>query len=402
MRIIVAHFGTHYVGMPGGVEKLICYLSSEMVKRGHEVTILYRDGVEGMPYFPLDKRVKQYNILFENGIKVVSEKLPGYLRVYREFCRLFSQFKAQGINATFKGRQYGPRIKKYIDEIPADVIISCSAPSTKYVITDAGCTLPVITLFRGDPEIQMPLLSPEEKEAVAKSSVIQVLWPSKVVTGKKFFPKIPIVPIGNAIFPAETMAEPKREKEDHLISCVGNISGRKNQKLLLKAFLTLADKYPNWNVEFWGEKDSSYTKQLESLIHSHHMEKRIFLMGKTKEIGDVYGRSDIFAIASKSEGFPQGLAEAMSAGLPAVGLKICGGTNELIQDGKTGFLTDDTVKSFADGLEKLMSDAGLRAQMGKEAHQFTLNYRPEKMWDIWEQLLDSLVQRNVSTSKRHV
>lgn len=51
MRIIVAHFGTHYVGMPGGVEKLICYLSSEMVKRGHDVTILYRDGVEGMPYF---------------------------------------------------------------------------------------------------------------------------------------------------------------------------------------------------------------------------------------------------------------------------------------------------------------------------------------------------------------
>ena len=112
MRIIVAHFGTHYVGMPGGVEKLICYLSSEMVKRGHEVTILYRDGVEGMPYFPLDKRVKQYNILFENGNKVISEKLPGYLRVYREFCRLFSQSKAQGINATFKGRQYGPRIKK--------------------------------------------------------------------------------------------------------------------------------------------------------------------------------------------------------------------------------------------------------------------------------------------------
>ena len=84
------------------------------------------------------------------------------------------------------------------------------------------------------------------------------------------------------------------------------------------------------------------------------------------------------------------------------GLKSAGGTNELIQDGKTGFLTDDTVKSFADGLEKLMSDAGLRAQMGKEAHQFTLNHRPEKMWDIWEQLLDSLVQRNVSTSRQNI
>ena len=94
MRIIVAHFGTHYVGMPGGVEKLICYLSSEMVKRGHDVTILYRDGVEGMPYFPLDKRVKQYNILFENGKKVVSEKLPLPIRVARELVRPFKQSAA--------------------------------------------------------------------------------------------------------------------------------------------------------------------------------------------------------------------------------------------------------------------------------------------------------------------
>lgn len=33
MKITVAHFGTHYVDMPGGVEKLTCYLSSDLVKR---------------------------------------------------------------------------------------------------------------------------------------------------------------------------------------------------------------------------------------------------------------------------------------------------------------------------------------------------------------------------------
>lgn len=76
VKIIIAHFGTYYVNMAGGVEKVTCNLANALVKRGHEVTILYRDDKEGEPYFPLDKRVKQHNILFENGRKIVSENFP--------------------------------------------------------------------------------------------------------------------------------------------------------------------------------------------------------------------------------------------------------------------------------------------------------------------------------------
>lgn len=54
-EIIIAHFGTYYVNMAGGVEKVTCNLANALVERGHEVTILYRDDKEGNPYFPLDK-----------------------------------------------------------------------------------------------------------------------------------------------------------------------------------------------------------------------------------------------------------------------------------------------------------------------------------------------------------
>ena len=74
MHIIIAHFGTHYVGNPGGVEKVVCLFSNEMIRRGHEVTILYRDYCEGNPYFPLDSQVIQHNILFQDGKKIISEK----------------------------------------------------------------------------------------------------------------------------------------------------------------------------------------------------------------------------------------------------------------------------------------------------------------------------------------
>lgn len=99
MKILVAHLGSNWVNMCGGVERVTCNLVNALVARGHEVSIIYRDWCEGEPYFPLDQRVKRYNILFKNGSKVISERLPNHLRILREAARLFSQKAAQGINA---------------------------------------------------------------------------------------------------------------------------------------------------------------------------------------------------------------------------------------------------------------------------------------------------------------
>ena len=69
MNIVIAHFNTHWVDNPGGVEKSTCQLANALRERGHKVTILYRDGREGPPYFPLDESIPVDNILFENGKK---------------------------------------------------------------------------------------------------------------------------------------------------------------------------------------------------------------------------------------------------------------------------------------------------------------------------------------------
>ncbi len=82
MKILVAHLGSNWVNMCGGVERVTCNLANALVARGHEVSIIYRDWCEGEPYFPLDQRVKQYNILFKNGSKVISERLL----IIFEFC----------------------------------------------------------------------------------------------------------------------------------------------------------------------------------------------------------------------------------------------------------------------------------------------------------------------------
>ena len=112
MKILIAHFSTHWVNTVGGMEKVVCKFAHEMINRGHKVTVLYIDKEEGAPYFPLDNRIKTINILFEHGQKVISEKLPVRLRACREFWRLFSLKKARTINAEYKGKLYGQQIQK--------------------------------------------------------------------------------------------------------------------------------------------------------------------------------------------------------------------------------------------------------------------------------------------------
>lgn len=391
MKIIIAHFGTYYVNMAGGVEKVTCNLANALVERGHEVTILYRDEKEGQPYFYLDSRVKQQNILYENGVKVVSEKLPLPLRIIREIVRPFKQSAAQAINAEFKGKQYGPRIKKYLDTHPADVILSCSIPSAKYVIEDAGCTLPVVEMIHSHPDVQFPVLSKAEITAVQKCKVMQILVPSGLAKAHEYFPDLPVVVIGNAVFPAKKKACAGEMKKHYKIICVGNISGRKNQLMLAEAFSPLMKEFPDWSVEFWGDDSSLYAKKLKEWIHHHHSEKVIHVNGKTNHMDDVYADADIFCLPSQDEGFPLAMTEAMSAGVPAVGFSDCTGVSDLISNGVDGLLVLRSTTNLTDALCKLMSNNELRRNMGIQAVQSMEKYSPEKIWDEWENLLSNII-----------
>lgn len=392
MKIIIAHFGSYYVNMAGGVEKVTCNLANALVERGHEVTILYRDRKEGNPYFYLDQRVKQYNILFENGRQIVSEKLPVPLRLLREMLRPFKQSAAQAVNAKFKGKQYGARICKFLDAHPADVILSCSIPSAKYVIDDAGCKLPVVEMIHSHPKVQFPDLSEAERRAVEKCKVMQILLPSGLKLAHQYFPHLPVVVIGNAVAPAKKPAHPGDEKDHHKLICVGNISGTKQQFMLAEAFAKLVADFPDWTLEFWGADRSPYAIHMRKWVEKNHLSDVIHMNGKTDHVEDVYAEADIFCLPSRGEGWALALSEAMAAGLPAVGFSDCTGVSDLIHNGKSGFLTSRSVDELAGALRELMSHPSLRKEMGDAGRQAMKQYTPEHIWNQWEMVLEKAVK----------
>lgn len=136
-----------------------------------------------------------------------------------------------------------------------------------------------------------------------------------------------------------------------------------------------------------GGEDSNYGKSVKKLIEEKQLDRRVYLRGSTRNIADVYAKSDIFATTSTLESWGIALTEAMAAGLPCVGLKSCSGINELILDGETGFLTSSSAEDYSTALQKLMESIELRGKMGKAGRLRMEEFHEDRIIDRWENLL---------------
>jgi glycosyltransferase involved in cell wall biosynthesis len=114
-----------------------------------------------------------------------------------------------------------------------------------------------------------------------------------------------------------------------------------------------------------------------------------------KDVSALYRASHLFCLASRWEGFPNALAEALAHGLPAVGYADCCGINELIEPGRNGLLAagNGNVETLADTLGQLMANAAARQVMGAAAVESMRAYTPQAVFDRWEAVLAEVAQR---------
>ena len=381
----------------GGLAKVACTFSNEMVKRGHAVSLLHADERKGKFFFPIDDRVKLYNIKERAHESFIS--MPKDLRAVRELFRLYGRQLASEVNSWFNEKYLLENVRTIYDEIGPDVIVVHQPASTKLLALDMGVTTPIITLSHGDPADYFVNYPQKELAALPKSAVCQVLMKSfeKILLDK--YPELRIETIGNAVPQFSEPVDLKSEKTVRKILFVGALNkGRKRPHLLIEAFAKVVTKYPDWIVEIWGKEDNkNYKNYLMDKISELNLSENVKIMGSTKDVPAVLRGGDIFVFTSASEGFGMSLAEAMSMGLPVIGYRSCMAVNELINDGTNGLLVDDGVMSLAEALERLMGDELLRVNLGKAARIDMEKYAPDRIWDKWEMLI-----KNVAEHKRSI
>ena len=391
MRILLANMAK-MVEDTGGLAKVTSAFANEMQRRGHTVSLVYSDVRKGDFYYPLNPGIPAYDVCHFKGQSI---RFPWYLKVKRELLRTFSKQKARTVNNDFAERFLLQNLKQTVEETGPDVIVASQPAASKMLLCDLELNVPVITMSHGDPEDYFHIYPEKEIPSLEKSAVCQVLLPSFAQHIHDHLPRAKTVVIGNAIPQYEEQADLAGPKDRYTIVSVGRLTkNHKRPHLLIEAFAGLADKYPDWQVELWGDVDQrAFYEELKFMIKSKNLQDRVFLKGTSNEIPKILQRSDIFAFPSAYEGFGLALGEAMSMGLPAVGYKSCSAVNELIQDGVNGFLCDEGPEDLAAKLDRLMGDRALRVRMGQAARESMKQYAPEAIWDAWEKLLEDIAAK---------
>ena len=182
----------------------------------------------------------------------------------------------------------------------------------------------------------------------------------------------------------------KINDNDILLITASRIVEEKNIKFLFKAFSEIRKKADN--VKFLVVGDGAIKSELEEMSKNLHFERDIIFTGLVSrdEIVELYQASDLFVFASLTE--TQGLVavEAMAAGLPVVAIKASG-IEDMVDNGKDGILTNDSINEFSNGVLKIINDEDLRKKLSAQAKinsdKFSIKPWIGKMVRLYENLL---------------
>ena len=171
---------------------------------------------------------------------------------------------------------------------------------------------------------------------------------------------------------------------------VGRLCHQKHFDALIKAWRSIADKYPDWSLDIWGG-NGPLCETLKQLIVDLHLDNHVFLKGETPEITAKMAESSMIISTSIFEGMPLVLLEALSVGLPIVTFNYKYGANEIVTEGVNGFIVDeDDLDSLAERIGRLISNEPLRRKMGENAYLSSLRFLPEVIADRWMELFQQL------------
>jgi GalNAc-alpha-(1->4)-GalNAc-alpha-(1->3)-diNAcBac-PP-undecaprenol alpha-1,4-N-acetyl-D-galactosaminyltransferase len=349
----------------GGAERVAAMMANLWSAQGDRVTLVTLDTVDSDVY-RVDAQVERVGL--------------GLMRV-----------SGNSLHAGWNNAQRIRALRHALRDAASDCIVSLTDRMNVLVLlASRGLDMPVVIAEHSDPRHQ-PMgeiwerlrkwTYPRCTAAVALTdSVAQYLH---TVVGPR-----PVYVIPNGVAPPAVTASDVSDVDERLIVAMGRLSPEKGFDLLIDALARMAPRNDTWRVEIAGE--GPQRESLQQQIDRHGLGRRVQLVGWVDDPARFLSRAALFIMASRYEGFPVSLLEAMACGVPAISFDCDSGPRAIIRPEVDGLLipTGD-VLALAQAIERLLSDPVTRHALGERARDVVRRFGPDLFIQRWNDVVDA-------------
>ena len=174
----------------------------------------------------------------------------------------------------------------------------------------------------------------------------------------------------------------------------------KGLDVLLDVASILKTSSPGCRFVIVGDLDLGRGVELLEDRNSRGLIDDVIVTGFRSDVDRALAAFDMYALTSRSEGFPLSLLEAMAAGLSIVATR-CGGPEQILDDGVTGILVENgSADAIANAIARLRMNADERRRLGEAARvkvseRFTLEAELRAYERLYEECLSGAPHENL-------
>lgn len=365
----------------GGAERVLTILANAWAAKGWDVTLATLDDGSVPPFYPLDPRLRHVPLAASR--QSAAGRALARVDVNRGPLRWLLQSK---LATLWNMSRRALWVRRGLVALKPELVVSfIDQVNILALLALAGTGIPVIISERIDPahhrigwawNALRVLTYPWADRLVVQGEGIQRQFHGRVRRRSRVIPNPVLCPPAHPE-PASLV------REGQTMVAVGRLVPQKGFDLLLKAFARLAPRHPGWKLVIWGEGPER--ENLENLREKLGLNECCALPGNHPRIYEALAAADLFVLSSRFEGFPNALCEAMAMGLPVVSFDCPSGPAQIIRPGQDGFLVSlGDQEEFERALDRLMTDAALRASMGALARDVIKRFSLEQILARWE------------------
>lgn len=179
------------------------------------------------------------------------------------------------------------------------------------------------------------------------------------------------VPSGKLRFlpnPVPEAVQVVSDERKPLILSVGRLSHQKGFDVLLAGVAHVRGRLSGWRVVIVG--DGPLANELRARADRLGVSDMVDWVGRVKDVSPYYRSAAVFVLASRFEGTPNVLLEAMAHGLPPIVTDASPGPLAYVEDGVTGLVVStDDAEALGEAICNLVAGPQRRADLGAAARE---------------------------------